>query len=167
MRYAGLIKNDLAAAPGVCTTLFVQGCPLHCHGCHNRDAWDFNGGAEFTDETIEAIVSALHANGINRTLCVMGGEPLAPQNQNGVLYFLTRVKDLSPDTKVWLWTGYELETIFSSVSNESTFAQIIEYVDTIVDGPYIERLRDVTLPHRGSSNQHIWHKINDKWKMEE
>lgn len=157
MRYAGLIKNDLAAAPGVCTTVFVQGCPIHCPGCHNKSSWDFNGGSEFNDDVLEEVLKALHANGIHRTLCIMGGEPFADQNQNGVLYLVATVKHIFPDTPIWVWTGYELKDII----DDTMVSEILEFVDTVVDGPYIEKLRDVTLPHRGSSNQKIWDKVSD------
>lgn len=80
MRYAGLIKNDLAAAPGICLTFFVQGCPFRCPGCHNPESWDFDGGKEFTPEVLDEIISGLTANNINRPLCIMGGEPLCPEN---------------------------------------------------------------------------------------
>ena len=75
MRYAGLIKNDIAAGPGLCTTFFTQGCPHHCSGCHNPETWDYEGGKEFTPEVIDEIVEALTAQGIERKLCIMGGEP--------------------------------------------------------------------------------------------
>jgi anaerobic ribonucleoside-triphosphate reductase activating protein len=80
MRYAGLIKNDLAAAPGVCVSFFVQGCPLRCPGCHNPESWDFEGGMEFSAKTLNDILTSLSANGIERPLCIMGGEPLCTEN---------------------------------------------------------------------------------------
>ena len=80
MRYAGLIKNDLAAAPGVCVSFFVQGCPLRCPGCHNPESWSFEGGMEFSPKILNDILTSLSANGIERPLCIMGGEPLCPEN---------------------------------------------------------------------------------------
>jgi anaerobic ribonucleoside-triphosphate reductase activating protein len=80
MRYSGLIRNDLAAAPGISVTFFTQGCPHKCKGCHNPETWDFNGGKEFTPEVLYSIYDALEANGIERSFCVMGGEPMCEQN---------------------------------------------------------------------------------------
>lgn len=76
MKYAGIIKNDTAAGPGLCLSFYTQGCPHHCSGCHNPETWDFNGGKEFTDETLQMILENINANGIERPLCILGGEPL-------------------------------------------------------------------------------------------
>lgn len=81
MKYAGLIKNDIAAAPGLCVTFFTQGCPHRCPECHNPETWDFEGGLEYTEETIQEILNALTDRDIHRDFCIMGGEPLCPQNQ--------------------------------------------------------------------------------------
>jgi anaerobic ribonucleoside-triphosphate reductase activating protein len=76
MRYAGIIKNDIAAGEGVNLTFFVQGCPFHCEGCHNPQTWAFDGGKEFTNDTLIEIINGLRANGVHRNLSIMGGEPL-------------------------------------------------------------------------------------------
>ena len=81
MRYAGIIKNDFSAAPGTSVTFFTQGCPHKCEGCHNPETWDFEGGEEVTHDTILEIIEAITANGLHRNLCIMGGEPLCPENQ--------------------------------------------------------------------------------------
>jgi anaerobic ribonucleoside-triphosphate reductase activating protein len=86
MRYSGLIKNDITAAPGLCVSFFTQGCPHHCPGCHNPETWDFNRGKEFTNDTLKEILEALTAQNIHRDLCIMGGEPLCQENA-----FLTRL----------------------------------------------------------------------------
>ena len=102
MKYAGLIKNDFSAAPGVSTTFFVQGCPFHCEGCHNKDTWDFEGGKEFTPQTLDDIIDALTANNISRNLCIMGGEPLCQENQFLTHLIIKTVKEQLPETKrVW------------------------------------------------------------------
>lgn len=159
MRYAGLIRNDLAAAPGVCVTVFTQGCHLHCKGCHNQDSWDFNGGEEFNDKTIKEILLALTANGINRTLCIMGGEPLSKENLNDLSSFLKTVKEKSPNTNIWLWSGYDYQDYISK--DDFIVNNILPNIDTIIDGPYKEELRDITLKYRGSSNQGVWHKYEN------
>lgn len=154
MRYAGIIKNDISAAPGICLTFFTQGCPFHCVGCHNPETWDFNGGKEFTNEVLNDIIKSLKANGINRTLCIMGGEPLCEQNLNVVLEVITHVKEVYSDTKVYIWTGYTIEELDQRVDDEE-LKEILYFTDCIVDGRFIFEKRDITLPMRGSSNQRI------------
>ena len=156
MRYAGIIPNDLSAAPGVCVTFFTQGCPHHCPGCHNPETWDYEGGKEFEGNTIEKIEQYLTANGIHRDLCIMGGEPLCPDNQFLTLLICNTIKDKLPDTKIYIWTGYTLEEL-NKDSNTRT-SQILEKTDAIIDGPYIAAERDITLPMRGSRNQRILYK---------
>ena len=156
MRYAGIIPNDLSAAPGVCVTFFTQGCPHHCPGCHNPETWDYDGGKEFEGNTIERIEQYLTANGIHRDLCVMGGEPLCPDNQFLTLLICNTIKDKLPDTKIYIWTGYTLEEL--NKDSNTRISQILEKTDAIIDGPYIAAERDITLPMRGSRNQRILYK---------
>ena len=156
MRYAGIIPNDLSAAPGVCVTFFTQGCPHHCPGCHNPETWDYEGGKEFEGNTIERIEQYLTANGIHRDLCIMGGEPLCPDNQFLTLLICNTVKDKLPDTKIYIWTGYTLEEL--NKDTNTRISQILEKTDAIIDGPYIAAERDITLPMRGSRNQRILYK---------
>lgn len=153
MRYAGIIPNDLSAAPGVCVTFFTQGCPHHCPGCHNPETWDYDGGKEFEGNTIERIEQYLTANGIHRDLCIMGGEPLCPDNQFLTLLICNTIKDKLPDTKIYIWTGYTLEEL--NKDTNTRISQILEKTDAIIDGPYIAAERDITLPMRGSRNQRI------------
>lgn len=143
----------MSAAPGVSVTLFTQGCPHHCKGCHNPETWDFNKGKEFTYDVLLNIIKALTANGINRSLAIMGGEPLCEENAFLTLLVIKSVKEVLPNTKVYLWTGYTYENI--QKSNDPHVKSIIEQIDILIDGPYIEALRDITLPMRGSSNQNI------------
>ena len=152
MRYSGLIRNDLAAAPGVSVSFFTQGCPHRCKGCHNPETWDFEGGKEFTYEVLEDIVEALHANGIKRNLCVMGGEPLCEENEFLTFLIIKTVKEKYPDVLVYIWTGYYYEDLLKR--NDHT-KQILELTDYLIDGPYVETKRDITLPMRGSINQSI------------
>ena len=153
MRYAGLIKNDFTAAPGVSVSFFTQGCPHHCPGCFNKDTWDFEGGAEFTFNTIEEIIQALTANGINRSLSILGGEPLCEENQFLTEFVITEVKKALPDTKVYIWTGYVSEYLTQHPSHH--LQNILNMTHCIIDGPFIEAERDVTLPMRGSRNQRV------------
>lgn len=106
MRYAGIIKNDVAAGEGVCVTFFTQGCAFHCPGCHNPETWDFDGGYEFTQKTMDTIIENLKANGVQRNFCIMGGEPLHPNNLFLTDLVITEVKKHYPDIKIYIWTGY-------------------------------------------------------------
>ena len=158
MRYAGIIKNDFSAAPGTSVTFFTQGCPHKCEGCHNPETWDFEGGEEVTHDTILEIIEAITANGLHRNLCIMGGQPLCPENQFLTNLIINSVKEKLPDTKIYLWTGYYLENL--DMSN-NRIKSILEQVDCIIDGPYDKTKRDVSLFMRGSSNQRILYKGTD------
>lgn len=155
MRYAGIIKNDFSAAPGTSVTFFTQGCPHRCEGCHNPETWDFEGGEEVTHDTILEVIEAITANGLHRNLCIMGGEPLCPENQFLTNLIINSVKEKLPDTKIYLWTGYCLEDLDM---NNNRVKSILEQVDCFIDGPYDKTERDVSLFMRGSSNQRILYK---------
>lgn len=155
MRYAGIIPNDLSAAPGVCVSFFVQGCPIHCPGCHNPGTWDFDGGKEFKGDTIEHLINCLTANSIHRDLCIMGGEPLCDENQFLTLLVCKTIKERLPDTKIYLWTGYTVPQLKDMHSKR--IEDILEIIDCLIDGPYKESERDITLAMRGSKNQCIYH----------
>ena len=152
MRYAGLIKNDIAAGPGLCVTFFTQGCPHRCEGCHNPETWAFEGGKEFRPEVIDEIIEALMANGINRNLCIMGGEPLCPENEFLTLLLIIEVRKKVPNVPIYIWTGYTLEQL---KIRSGRIQNILQSIDYLIDGPYIKDLRDTTLHMRGSSNQRI------------
>ena len=153
MRYAGLDKNDFTAAPGVSVSFYTQGCPHRCHGCQNPETWEFDGGKEFTPQTLEEIITALTANGIKRNLCILGGEPLCEENAFLTLLVISEVKQKLPNTKIYIWTGFLYENLLKN--HTSHIKKILEMTDVLIDGPYIESLRDITLPMRGSSNQRI------------
>lgn len=153
MRYAGIIKNDFSAAPGVCVTFFTQGCPHHCPGCHNPETWDPEGGYEFTNKTLNDLLKALTANGIHRDLCIMGGEPLCKDNQFLTLMIVNEVKSKLPNTDIYIWTGYTYEELMNMSSPH--LEQILNKTKAIIDGRFEEDKRDITLLMRGSSNQNI------------
>lgn len=154
MRYAGIIKNDICAASGVCVTFFTQGCPHKCSGCHNPETWDFLGGKEFTPAVFDELCKALTANGIHRDLCIMGGEPLCQENQFLTLLVIDNIKKKLPNTKIYIWTGYELDQLKDSTH----LKQILDLTDCVIDGPYLQEERDVSLHMRGSRNQRILYK---------
>lgn len=155
MKYAGIIKNDFAAAPGVCLSFFVQGCPIQCKGCHNADLQDFTKGKELTSEVINDIIKSLKANNIMRTFCLMGGEPLCDENILTSLKVVEAVRKAYPQIKIYIWTGYILEELQRFTKYPNELKTILHNANYLIDGPYIEKLRDITLPLRGSSNQRI------------
>ena len=154
MRYAGIIANDFAAAPGVSLSFFTQGCPHRCAGCHNPETWQYSGGKEFTQETMNRIIQGLQANGVERSLAIMGGEPLCPENQFLTDLIIEQVKHELPNTKVYIWSGYTMEEL--SYNPSPALKRILEQADYLIDGRFILAERDITLPMRGSRNQRIW-----------
>lgn len=160
MRYAGIIYNDFAAAPGVSLSFFTQGCPFHCKGCHNPETWDFDGGKEFTTDTLFSIIEGLRKNGVNRTLCIMGGEPLCPENQFLTNLVITTVKKELPDTKIYIWTGYTYEELQKQTNSHLT--NILDNTDVLIDGPYIEEERDISQPLTGSRNQRVLYLVDKR-----
>ena len=150
MKYSGIIANDIAAAPGLSLSLFVQGCPHHCPGCHNPETWDFDGGLDFTIDTLDEILNGLNAQGIRRNFCLMGGEPLCEENLFLSYLVISAIKEQIPDTPIYVWTGYTLEQLLER-SNPKV-ANILELTDYLIDGPYKMEERDLTLEMRGSRN---------------
>lgn len=153
MKYAGVYYNDFSAAPGVSVTFFTQGCPHHCPQCHNPDTWDYDGGIDFDSKIIDEIIQRLDENDIKRNFCLMGGEPLCPENIFLSYLIVSNIKNKKPDTPIYIWTGYKYEKLLER--NDKKLNLILEMADYLIDGPYIERLKDLTLPLRGSSNQRI------------
>lgn len=153
MRIAGIDYNDTAAAPGISLTVYVSGCEHRCPGCHNPEAWDFNYGEELSVEIMNKILNGLTANNILRTLCIMGGEPLHPKNREAVGDIISNVKERFPDIEIWVWTGYLYEDLLMEYN--PILSYIFNKVDVLVDGPYIQEQRDITLKARGSRNQRI------------
>lgn len=153
MRIAGLVKNDIVDSDdGIAVALYFQGCPHHCKGCHNPETWDFNGGMEIDrEELIKIVMDSLTENGIKRNLSILGGEPLAPQNIDDTVYILSKIREQFKDIKILLWTGYS----FKNIKKDKKQKKILKLANKIIDGKYIETLRDTTLKLRGSSNQNI------------
>ena len=153
MRYSGLILNDITAAPGLCVSFFTQGCPHHCLGCHNPDTWAFEGGKQFTTETLNEIIAGLTAQGIQRDLCIMDGEPLCEDNAFLTHMVIQEVRKKVPGVKVYIWSGYVYEDLLRSTNPHVRGA--LELADVLIDGPYIAAERDLTLDMRGSRNQRV------------
>lgn len=165
MRYAGIIENDFVNGVGVCVSFWTQGCPFHCPGCHNPETWDFEGGRDVDeDDIISRILSALEANGIQRNLSLLGGEPLCPKNADFIQLLIYWVKRLHPKTKIFCWSGYTLDQLQERAKTEKDIKYILDNIDMLAAGPYIAEQRDVTLPLVGSRNQIVWWKDgNGQW----
>lgn len=153
MRYAGITKNDVVNCPGIGVSVYLQGCPLHCPGCHNQELWDFEGGKEFNFDTVLDIEEALLANGIERSLCILGGEPMADTNLFTTVFLVQHIKLHLPDTKIYLWSGYTLEQLRNRQSKQVNY--LLETIDYLIDGPFEIQNRDVSLFMKGSTNQRI------------
>ena len=146
MNYGAIKKNDIANGLGVRVSLFVSGCRNHCEGCFQPQTWDFEYGQPFTKEVEDEILEALRPDWI-QGLSILGGEPMEAENQEVLLPFLKRVKEEYSNKDVWLYSGYVYEQIKD--------AELLQYVDVLVDGPFVETLKDPSLAFRGSSNQRI------------
>lgn len=153
MRYAGINYNDVANGEGISLSVFLQGCPHRCEGCFNPETWDFNGGKEFTDEVLNNIVEKINANGIERNLSILGGEPLCPGNVELTSLIIRTVKQVHPQTSVYIWTGYTYEDLMKIIDLD--LAYVLDNTDVLIDGPFIQEQKDLTLPLRGSKNQRV------------
>ena len=152
-RYAGLINNDFANGRGVCVSFWTQGCPHHCPGCQNPETWDFNGGKETPVDIRGQIIKAIYANNIMRNFSVLGGEPLCEENLDEVDKIITGVRVAFPHIKIFVWTGYVLKDLIQK--HDERINHILSQIDVLIDGPFIEAEKDITLELRGSKNQRI------------
>ena len=155
MNYADIKRNDAANGPGVRISLFVSGCTHACKGCFNEVAWDFNYGNPFTDKEIELIIEYLEPSYISG-LTILGGEPMEPANQTGILPLLRKVREVYGNTKsIWIYTGYlfDRDILGKMVDTLPETKEILSYVDVMMDGPYIEEQKDLSAYFRGSNNQ--------------
>lgn len=147
MRYNKLRKMDISNGPGVRISIFLQGCEFHCPKCFNPETHDFEGGKEFTDETVNRILELADFDHING-LSILGGEPMHPKNRAGTIALAKTFKMRYPDKNVWVWTGYLFD---KDLMDEKD----INYIDVIVDGLYVDALHDFRLKWKGSSNQRV------------
>lgn len=143
---------------GIRVVLWVSGCKLHCPGCHNPQTWAFNSGLKFGEQDKEELFEALDKSYI-KGITLSGGNPLDSYWE--ILALTKEIKEKFPTKDIWIYSGYTFDHI------EHNYKEILDYVNVIVDGPYIEELRDVELHWRGSSNQKVYRKINNEWKVEE
>ena len=146
MRYNLIRKMDIANGPGVRVSIFMQGCEFHCKNCFNPDTWAFDKGNEFTDETIEHILELANHDHI-RGLSILGGEPMHPRNIDGTTKLAKAFKEKYPDKDIWIWSGF----LFENLNKK----EVLQYIDVLVDGQYVDEAHDPTLKWRGSSNQRV------------
>lgn len=156
MNYAAIKNNDIANGPGVRVSLFVSGCTHRCPGCFNAEAWDFEYGQPFSEETIETILTMLkpaHVKG----LTLLGGEPFEPQNQPEIVKLLRKVKTAYPEKSVWAFSGYlfDKDILAGRLGPWEITKEFLSYLDVLVDGPFVQAKKDLTLRFRGSSNQRL------------
>ena len=147
MRYNKIRKMDISNGPGVRVSIFVQGCTFNCKNCFNPETHDFNGGEEFTDDTIEKVLSLCEKDYVEG-LSILGGEPMHPKNLEGVTKLAKKFKEKFPNKNLWAWTGF----LFDNYLKDK---EICKYLDVLVDGQYMEELHDPTLKWKGSSNQRV------------
>lgn len=149
MRFSKIKDNDIANGLGITMSFWTQGCPHHCKGCFNKETWNFEDGEEFTQEDLKYIIENINKNNIKRDLSILGGEPLCPQNVEGVITLCKEFKRHYPEKLIYLWTGYTIEN-FDDIQKE-----ILNYIDILVDGKFEEDRKNLSIKLRGSSNQRV------------
>ncbi|MBO4937891.1 MAG: anaerobic ribonucleoside-triphosphate reductase activating protein [Oscillospiraceae bacterium] len=156
MNYATIKNCDIANGPGVRVSLFVSGCTHRCPGCFNEIAWDFDYGEPFTRQTIDAVVNMLRPAYI-RGLTLLGGEPFEPQNQQPIVELLRQVKKELPDKSIWAFSGYlfDRDILSGRLGPWEVTKEYLSYLDVLVDGPFVQSRKNLSLRFRGSENQRL------------
>ena len=155
MNYCTIKKWDIADGIGVRVSLFVSGCTHHCKGCFQPETWDFNYGDVFTEDTENELLEALKPDYISG-LTLLGGEPFEPQNQRVLVGFLRQVKEKYPEKSVWCYSGYTYEELTGeSRARCEVTDEMLEMLDVLVDGEFVEEKRNISLQFRGSENQRL------------
>jgi anaerobic ribonucleoside-triphosphate reductase activating protein len=156
MNYAAIKNLDIANGPGLRVSLFVSGCTHRCPGCFNQIAWDFNYGEAFTDETISHILSLLEPSHIEG-LTLLGGEPFEPENQGALVRLLRKVKQQYPKKTIWAFSGYlfDQDILAWRLGPREITEEFLSYLDVLVDGPFVQAKKNLSLRFRGSENQRL------------
>ena len=156
MNYGTIKEYDIADGPGVRVSLFVSGCRHHCKGCFNEETWNFNYGEPFTDEVKDRILKLLEPVYIEG-FSLLGGEPFEPENQVVLVKLLREIKETYPKKDIWCYSGYLFDVDLAEGGRVHTEVtdEMLSYIDVLVDGEFVEELKDITLKFRGSSNQRI------------
>ena len=154
MNYADIKRYDVANGPGVRVSVFVSGCTHRSPGCFNEEAWDFNFGKPFTQETIDYIIDLLKPD-FYKGITFLGGEPLEHVNQQGLLPLARKIREVYPEKSIWCFTGYDFEKdVLGRMINEwPETKELLSYIDVLVDGEFIEAQKDLSLVFKGSANQ--------------
>ena len=154
MNYAEIKYCDVANGPGVRTSLFVSGCSHHCPGCFNEIEWDFNYGKPFTQDTIDSIIESLKPDYI-QGLTLLGGEPFEYSNQKGLLPLVRQVREVLPQKDIWCFTGFlfDKDIIENMCKRWKETNELLSYIDVLVDGRFVEELKNLNLKFKGSENQ--------------
>lgn len=147
MRYNKIRKMDISDGPGIRVSIFMQGCAFHCKNCFNPETHDFQGGTEFTQETIEEILKLCENKNI-QGLSILGGEPMHPQNIEGTTQLAKAFKMKFPEKDIWMWSGFLFD---KDLKTKDT----MKYIDVLVDGQYVDALHNPMLKWKGSSNQRV------------
>lgn len=156
MHYGEIKDCDIANGAGVRITLFVSGCRNKCPNCFQPETWDFEYGQKYTQETTDKLLKMLDKSYIDG-LTILGGEPMDPANQQGVLYVIEQVREALPYKNIWIYSGYTYEELMdeNSECHTNMTEEILGNIDVLVDGRYVDELRDISLKFRGSKNQRI------------
>ena len=156
MNYAEIKNCDIANGIGVHVSLFVSGCTHHCKGCFNEVAWDFDYGTPFTQETIDKILDMMRPSYI-RGLTLLGGEPFEPQSQGPIVELLRQIKEKMPEKSIWAFSGYlfDRDILSGHLGDWKVTQEYLSYLDVLVDGPFVEAKKNLSLRFRGSENQRI------------
>ena len=156
MYYGTIKKYDIADGEGVRVTLFVSGCTNHCKGCFQPETWDFCYGNPYTEETEQELINALRNENI-QGLTLLGGEPFEPENQRELVKLLRRVRAELPEKDIWSYTGfvYEKDLLAGQRKHCEVTDEMLSLLDVLVDGPFVEELKNIRLMFRGSSNQRV------------
>lgn len=152
MKYARIDELEYVNGEGIGVSLFVQGCPFHCKGCFNEETWSYDGGEIWTSEVEDQFMKLIDRPYITR-VSILGGEPLSDRNLQQLSCLLVKIRTLYPKINIWLYTGFTWEQIFDECDRQRQ--KIVMLCDVLVDGPFIEEQKDLTLKWRGSKNQNV------------
>ena len=147
MRYNKIRKMDISNGPGIRVSIFMQGCTFNCKNCFNKETHDFNGGKEFTEDTINRVLELCNNDNVEG-LSILGGEPMHPSNIEGTTKLAKAFKEKFPNKNLWAWTGFTFDNYLKN-------KEVSKYIDVLVDGQYVDELHNPTLKWKGSSNQRV------------
>lgn len=166
MNYNEIRPIDTSNGPGVRVSIFVSGCRHHCKNCFNQETWCFNYGGLYDEDAHIFLISSINKDFIDG-LTILGGEPLEPENLNGVLSIIKDINMKFPEKNIWLYSGFTFEELGERRKNEVVLDEILKRINHLVEGRFIESKKDIRLKFRGSSNQRIYKRVGDKLVVDE